>query len=155
MNSLPLAEIGGVTVTLSELVATENTLKVKAAAVPNEVTERLDAKYHAAFRRWADQRSVAGSEDVLPPPPRQPAELLLALQVSVTDDIGTDYALVSRQAGGTGTDWDAEWTFRPTVPAGASEVTLAAIGTPLPPIRLAATGLRREPTADASGREEL
>lgn len=120
-----LGVIDGVVIVLCR-VEIDAEVAVCIAARPNARTATRDAAHRAAFESWAAEALTFNSRCERPPnPPAQPGEILTAIALSITDDVGTSYRSRSRQAAGTGTEWDAIWRFGPVPPPAATRLWVA------------------------------
>jgi hypothetical protein len=122
-----LGQIDGLAVTLDSIELEGDATVLHLARRENAATARLDAAYEEAFLQWAevvkDQKASGTRAD---PPPPQPGERMLGVSLVLHDDVGTDYAIALRWAGGSGTEWLAGWRFAPRVPAGATRLLVSA-----------------------------
>ena len=93
---------------------------VRLAGLPNEHTEALDRTYHAELEAWAQ----SGRKDS---PPNQPAEDVFDASLTLSDDVGTRYALRTASLGGSGRMFRAEWSFEPGPPDSAARLKIGVI----------------------------
>jgi len=113
-------------VVLEAVVVRQSGVLVFLAGRRNDITDKLDAAWHAAFEDWAKQRRSARERgDQPPPPPEQPGVILKDLQLVIRDDAGTAYQWAGTSFGGTGSEWEAWWRFHPSVPCAAHTLTVA------------------------------
>ncbi|MFI6163004.1 hypothetical protein ACIA59_24020 [Micromonospora haikouensis] len=90
------------------------------AAGTGTVRQRMDSR-EVDLIDWTRRRN-AGSDE---PPPKTPGEELMdALTVEITDELGTAYCWVGKSGGGSGTELLAEWYFAPALPSQAPSVTV-------------------------------
>jgi hypothetical protein len=121
-----LGSVDGIQVVLRGVQRTSDGVVVQLYGRPSERTDRLDADYRAAFEEWARLAVAAKERGERPPaPPPQPGELLNGIGLTLRDDVNTPYRRHSRQAGGSGTEWDAVWRFAPGPPPEATDLTVA------------------------------
>jgi hypothetical protein len=123
--SLGLGEISGVVVRLQLVELRDTGLFIRLSGDRSELTDRLDAEYRAAMDEYSQAARDARTRGTTPPkPPDQPGEALEDFIVSIEDDLGTTYRLIASATAGTGTEWQADRTYVPPVPAEASELQL-------------------------------
>lgn len=125
----PLADVEGITVILTTVELWTSATFVRLAGLRNAHTDELDARFKEDMEGWvpyARANQVSGSSGRRPPP--QPGEILMRLPLTLCDDTGTTYAAPSRSAGGSGTEWRAEWRFEPGVPRQATRLTVTVEG---------------------------
>lgn len=91
-------------------------VNVELDAPQTRQRETVFSEYQAAFDEWAKGPK---DPDDLPP---QPGERLLAMQIEITDDLGTVYRFSNGQAGGSNTEWQARRSFRPAPPVQARQL---------------------------------
>jgi hypothetical protein len=118
----PLARIGqrdGVELVLVSVEAWPDEVVVRLRGLPNDLTERLDAGFQLALE--SDTR--AGRR-----PPAQPAERIFDFEITVADDVGTEYRSRSSARGGSGRMFRADWTFAPGPPAEAGWLIVGVAG---------------------------
>lgn len=127
-----LGDVDGITVVLVlvELWTARSCLRLEA--LPNELTDTLDADYDREWSAFAERRRARrdGAEvaDADLRPPEQPSvSRLAALPLSVSDDVGTRYHAGVTSTGGR-QRWRSEWEVEPGVPASASVLTVALEG---------------------------
>ena len=100
-------ERDGVDVVLVSVEVWPDEVVVRARGVPSRRTAGLEREVSEALQEWHEQRE---DRDLLP---RQPAERIFDLHVSVADDAGTVYSPSTSARGGSGTMFRAEWAFQP------------------------------------------
>ena len=121
-----LGILNGIPIVATSVHCTATGVVVDLRCRENDVTRALDAEYEAAFDAWVPQARLAEKRGVRPvDPPEQPGEFLMNIPLRLTDDVGTPYRASSKQAAGTGTEWEGRWTYKPAVPAAARRLTLA------------------------------
>jgi hypothetical protein len=121
-----LGSVDGIEVVLRGVQCTSDGVVIHLYGRPSERRDQLDADYRAAFEEWARVGVAAKERGERPPtPPPQPGERLNGLGLILRDDVDTTYRWQSRQAGGTGTEWDAVWRFAPEPPPEARDLTVA------------------------------
>jgi hypothetical protein len=100
-------------------------LFIRLCAVQNERTRTLDAQWTRQFERYTEALLDAAQrgEAARPEPPEQPGTVLSRVPLIVNDDAGTAYRRNGVSAGGTGSEWRAEWCFEPGVPRAATVLT--------------------------------
>jgi hypothetical protein len=123
-----LGEVNEVMVVLMLVELWTSRLILRLEALPNHLTEALDATYDTEWkaweRRWVEDRAAAEAEDLNPP--KQPsAPRLSGLPLSVADDLGTRYYAIGTATGGSEHPWRSEWRLEPGVPASASVLRIA------------------------------
>ena len=110
------------------MLSTRTGVVIYLYGLPNESTRALDAEYDAAFQEWISDRKAARERGESSPPrdpPTQPGTLLIyGARLGLTDDLGNGYESVGKTAGGTGTEWEFSWRFKPGIPEEASTVTV-------------------------------
>jgi hypothetical protein len=90
---------------------------VRMRGLPSEVTARLDAEFHEALEAWHREGRTSGV-------PQQPADEMFDFDITVSDDVGTVYAVQQAARGGTSRMFRAEWTFQPGPPDSASRLAV-------------------------------
>jgi hypothetical protein len=120
-----LGEVEGVTLVWDSVEVRDGVPVIRLSGVRSALTDRLDAEFHEAMEAWGDvvREAVRRGERPSEPPP-QPGERLELVEVSVTDDVGTQYVVQSRAVAGSGTEWEGEWRFGPAVPREATQLTV-------------------------------
>jgi hypothetical protein len=114
---MELADADGITVALTCVELWPRGVIVDLEGVRSPLREELDAEYTAIVGRWTEHLKVAraaGAEPEWWPSP--PGELLMRLPLTICDDADTVYRPLSKQAGGTGTEWLSRWVFAPRPP---------------------------------------
>lgn len=119
-GSVPVGEVDGLAVELTGVVL-DTAVTVHLAAAPSRLRDELAVEHAAAFAGW--------SADPSGPFPDNPAERLMRLRVTVTDDLGTAYTFSHGQAGGDGHAFEAQHAYRPT-PSEAARRLLLTLGAP-------------------------
>lgn len=124
-----LGEVKGVTVVLGALLSIQTGVVIYLYGLPNESTRAWDAEYDAAMQEWmSDWQAARERGENKPPrdPPRDPAFTVLVngMRLKLTDDLGTQYERTACGAGGTGTEWESTWSFKPGIREEASTVTV-------------------------------
>ena len=99
-------------------------VRVNLAAARGPETSRRDAEFHTAREAWARELKERGKDAAGDPPTMPGVPVLSAVQVKITDDVGTEYGLIAGQVAGDGTDWDASWIYAPRPPADAGRLRL-------------------------------
>lgn len=85
------------------------------------------AEHEAWLSEWEAARARGETEPPSHPPPWPSTRVLTEdLRLQLRDDVTTKYAWAGHQSGGTGTEWQATWRFKPGIPEGASSVTVLA-----------------------------
>jgi hypothetical protein len=121
-----LARLDGLSVALVSVELWRSSVVVRTAALPTALSERLEMEHREAMRSWENRAGSAHDKGAVPPPPEHPAvQRLLALSLKLSDDLATPYRVSRRSAGGTGTEWRAEWRFVPSLPTGASRLIVS------------------------------
>jgi hypothetical protein len=116
----------GIRVVLVSAELWTDRLFIRLCASQNERTRALDAQWAREFEQFT--REVLAARDrggaARPEPPEQPSEVLSRVPLIVRDEFGTAYRRKGVSAGGTGSEWRAEWCFEPGVPAAATVLTV-------------------------------
>jgi hypothetical protein len=101
-------------------------LFIRLCAAQNERTRAFDAQWAREIEQFNREVQAARERGAAARPelPEQPGAVLGRLPLVVSDDIGTAYWNTGRSAGGTGTEWRAEWGFEPGVPTAATVLTV-------------------------------
>jgi hypothetical protein len=89
---------------------------VRLAGLPDDPHSH-DRRFHESLDRWAQ----AGRAD---PQPREPAESILDVDVTLADDVGTVYMLRTSMRGGSGRLFRGDWFFATGIPADATQLVL-------------------------------
>ncbi|MDN4161105.1 hypothetical protein [Nocardioides abyssi] len=113
---VPIGPVDGIMATCTG-VTVDNFVHIRLTAAPSAERDRLTRDHQDAFEQWASTPKGTRGD-----PPTEPAERLLRVQMSVSDDLGTTYEIRMGQCGGTGTEWDASQSFRPRPPGDATEL---------------------------------
>ena len=108
----------GVEVVLVSIEVWSDEVVVRARGLPSERTAALEDEFSDALERW--NRQGADKDAV----PRQPADRIFDVAVSVADDAGTVYSPTTSARGGTGTMLRAEWSFVPGPPETAQSLVV-------------------------------
>ena len=105
-------------------------VQVTAVVVDDEVAVHLSfaddvrrRAREAQFPHRRDQeltRALASGDY----PPPDPAQRLTAVTLALTDDLGTDYRRTFGAFGGSGTEFQGSWSFRPAPPPDAQRLSL-------------------------------
>jgi len=103
-------ERDGVEVVLVSVEVWRDEVVVRARGLPSEGTVAFEREFSDALERWNRQGADRAAL------PRQPAERIFDLDVSVADGAGTAYSPTSSARGGSGTMFRAEWSFVPGPP---------------------------------------
>jgi hypothetical protein len=98
-----------------------NAVFVHFARVETEETDRLTAEHVAAIAAWRQ------TEEFPQGFPEQPGADIGA-DLTLADDAGTRYRMLSGRAGGSGEEWRGALRFEPRVPEQASRLTIATGG---------------------------
>ena len=121
-----LGEIGGIPLVLEAVECNATAVVVHLGCRHNDVTRALDAEYETAIASWAPEALAAKEQGVRSPdPPAQPGAFLNDIPLMLSDDLGTTYFALKKQAAGSGTEWKGKWTFEPGVPATPAVLTIA------------------------------
>jgi hypothetical protein len=104
---LTVLEREGVEVLLVSVEAWPDEVVVRARGLPSERTAALEREFSEALEGW-NQRGR--DRDAVP---RQPADCIFDVEVSVADDAGTVYSPTASARGGSGTMFRADWVFVP------------------------------------------
>ena len=119
----PLADVDGVTVVIASVELWTAGVVVRLAGMRSPQTDQLDAAHRLETTHWAAGYAERGTA-----PPAQPGAVLIDSPLELSDDLATVYRSHARSAGGTGTEWRAEWHFEPGVPLEASLLRVAITG---------------------------
>jgi hypothetical protein len=130
-----LGRYHGVVIEVTALVIRGSELVIHLHGKPSRLTAKLDRRHRRAFDAWAEEVLHRDEQAARRAPPREPGELLLGLPLTVSDDVGTPYVAHRKAAGGSGTEWDAAWTFHPELNPNAGEVTVVLDGAGTTPTR--------------------
>jgi hypothetical protein len=116
-----VAELGDAAVHLLTVETWSDRVTVRLVIAATEaVLERMGTR-EIELADWMRRRN-AGHDG---PPPKNPGEELIdALTVEATDELGTAYCWVGSSAGGSGTELLAEWYFTPAPPTSSVTVTV-------------------------------
>jgi hypothetical protein len=120
-----LVDADGLTVVLVSVELWTSGVFVRLAGLRSGVTDELDTQYDVSMTQWHERQPAARAAGLRPPSPSQPGERLAHLPLWIADDVGTRYDRHGTSAGGTGTEWRAEWRFAPGVPRDATRLTVA------------------------------
>ena len=112
----------GVEVVLVSIEVWSDEVVVRARGLPSERTAALEDEFSDALERW--NRQGADKDAV----PRQPADRIFDVAVSVADDAGTAYSPTTSARGGSGTMFRAEWSFVPGPPEAAQSLVVRIDG---------------------------
>jgi hypothetical protein len=112
-----LAAVDGMTLVLLSVELWTTSVFLHLAVLRTPKTDEQDATYQRAMDAWA-----AGPREGSPP--AQPGERLTRLPLTIADDAGSEYHPTHRAAGGTATEWRAEWKFEPGPPPAATRLTI-------------------------------
>jgi hypothetical protein len=120
-----LADVDGLTVLLVSVELWTSCVVLRLAGLRSAFTDELEAEYRAAMGHWVTLADEAQASGERVPAPHAPGERLARLDLRLADDAGTRYEAAHRQAGGSGSEWRAEWHFGPGVPARATRLAVA------------------------------
>lgn len=127
-HPLPVGTVDGLTVELTK-VELDTAVRIHLAAATSAARDELAVKHATAFARWSAEPSGAVPDD--------PAERLMQIGLTVTDDLGTTFAFTEGQAGGTESPFTAQRAYRPTPPQAARQLILTFSTPSGPDVRLA------------------
>lgn len=85
---------------------------------------KRDAQRAKAMDGWYEILKSQGKEAAGHPPPMPAVSVFERIRVQISDELGTEYKQVDGQVAGTGTEWDAIWTYQPEPPEEALELTM-------------------------------
>ncbi len=115
--AMELAVVEGMTLVLLSVELWTTSVFLHLAVLRTSETDEQDAAHQRAMDAWG-----AGPRDG--DPPAQPGERLTRLPLTLADDAGTRYRPTHRGAGGTATEWRAQWKFEPGPPPAATRMTI-------------------------------
>jgi|tagenome__1003787_1003787.scaffolds.fasta_scaffold20940939_5 hypothetical protein len=115
---VPVLQRDGVTVMLVSVEAWPDEIVVRMRGLPSEVTARLDTEFHEALEAWHREGRTS-------PLPQQPADQIFDIDILVSDDVGTLYAVRQAGRGGSSRMFRAEWTFQPGPPDSATRLAVS------------------------------
>jgi hypothetical protein len=116
---LPIVAVDGTDVVLLTVEAWPMRIRVRLTALPDAMTDRLDADYAARMLEW-QQRGVERPDEDFPEMPG--SAFFGRLRFSLRDAAGTPYAMEGGQSAGSGSEWETSWQFRPGLPVGLDEI---------------------------------
>lgn len=127
----PLVDFNGVTLVLASVELWTRSVRLRIAGLNNATSDRLDDEHRTAFEGWgAKVREAQARGSRMPDdPPREPGARLLDMDLTLTDDLDTEYRGTVSSAGASNTEWRLEVAYEPGVPVGASHLVLTAGGT--------------------------
>jgi hypothetical protein len=113
-----LGEVEGIEVLLVSVELWRTHVFVRLAGLQNDLMDRLLREHKALMERW-------GRDPNPTEPPEQPGAILGRIDLTLADDAGTQFFPSSTSAGGSDTEWRADWRFEPGVPPTATRLTVA------------------------------
>jgi hypothetical protein len=91
-------------------------VRVRLAVRQDATTDDLDAEFELAARSTPGRGAL-----------EMPGAVFLGqVRFSIHDEEGTQYGLDSGSVSGSGSEWEADWLFRPGVPDGVGEIQVVA-----------------------------
>lgn len=124
MHDNELAVIDGVPVVVVEVELRSESTVVRGAAVENETTERLLREWEPVFAEYLRTREAGADAEL----PRQPGDVIFSqVRLDLDDGLGGEYRCSASMFGGTGTDWQGEWTMAPGLPSSVAAFTIRAV----------------------------
>jgi hypothetical protein len=102
----------------------ERAIKISLQAVRGHETGLRDHSYDQARLQWAEQIRTDGAESAGPMPTMPGILVFKPVELTITDDSGTDYHFVAGQVAGDGTEWSASWTYLPEPPTHVKRLKL-------------------------------
>lgn len=94
-------------------------VRLRLAILQDESTDALDAQFEGLIRTANDRRF----EDV----PERPAQTIFnQIEWVLRDKAETPYQMESGSVSGSGSEWEADWLFRPGIPAEVTEIEIVA-----------------------------
>jgi hypothetical protein len=114
---VPIAFVDDRQVLLLSVESWLDRVRVRLAVLQDEATDKLDAEFLELMARSSQGRRAVDMPG---------AVFFSQLQFSIHDEAATSYKPHTTSWSGTGTDWEAEWLFRPGIPAGVREVQVIA-----------------------------
>jgi hypothetical protein len=114
---VPIALVDDRQVLLLTVESWPDRVRVRLAVLQDEATDNLDAEFlELAARSNQGRRAV-----------EMPGAVFFSqVQFSIHDEAATSYKPHTTSVSGTGSEWGAEWLFRPGIPAGVREVQVIA-----------------------------
>ncbi len=125
-----IGKIDGIAIVIEAAVLGRSGVLVALTAKRSATTGELQAGWQQEFAQWIDDSRAAredGNEPPAPPPERGVA-LYRNVALVLCDDVDTPYRWVGTSMGGSGSEWEALWRFKPAVPAAARTLTVAIDG---------------------------
>jgi hypothetical protein len=113
---IPIALVDDRQVLLLTVEDWPDRMRVRLAVLQDATTDDLDAEFELAAR------STRGPGVVGLPG----AVFFSQIQFSIHDEAGTPYELDSGSVSGSGSEWEADWLFRPGIPDGVREIQVVA-----------------------------
>ena len=91
-------------------------VRVRLAVLQDATTDDLDAEFELAARSTPGRGAV-----------EMPGAVFFSqVRFSIHDEAGTPYELDSGSVSGSGSEWEADWLFRPGIPDGVREIQVVA-----------------------------
>jgi hypothetical protein len=113
---VPVAHVNDRQVVLLTVENWPDRVRLRLAVLQDEATDNLDAEFELAARLSQERGAV-----------EMPGAVFFSqVQFSINDEAATSYRLDSTSVSGSGSEWEAEWLFRPGIPGGVREVQVIA-----------------------------
>jgi hypothetical protein len=112
---VPIALVEDRQVVLLTVESWPDRVRVRLAVVQDAATDALDAEFELACR--------SGQARIVEMPG---AVFFGQVRFSIHDEAGTPYELDSGSVSGSGSEWEADWLFRPGIPDGVREIQVVA-----------------------------
>lgn len=114
---VPLAVVDGRQVVLLTVEDWPSRVRLRLAIVQDESTDALDEQFQGLMRTHR-------RFERLPDTPAQ--EIFNQIEWVLRDKAETPYQLESGSVSGSGSEWEADWLFRPGIPGAITEIEVVA-----------------------------
>ncbi len=116
---VPVVVVDGRQVALVTVEDWPSRVRLRLAIIQDESTDALDEQFRGLRRTAHDQRF----EDL----PDMPAQAIFnEIEWVLKDKAATQYQMESGSVAGSGSEWEADWLFRPGIPAEITEIEIVA-----------------------------
>jgi len=115
-----LFDSNGVSIMLVTVECWPEEVVVRLKAPVSEATRGLQKEHQIALEQWAER--LQGDPNAKAPMQLRPAESVLALSITLEDDVGTHYLLRGSAVGGSGRMFTGEWYLSPGPPREATKL---------------------------------
>ena len=113
---VPIALVVDRQVVLLTVESWPDRVRVRLAVAQDAATDALDAEFDLAPRSTQGRGAVA-----------MPGAVFLGqVRFSIHDGAGTPYEVDSGSVSGSGSEWEADWLYRPGIPDGVREIQVVA-----------------------------